>query len=78
MGIAIPTETNPDYESPVIALLNEVCEMVGKKFGEEIDTGRVEWRKLSYRQMAYLARENLNDFERISDSIARAVWSEGR
>ncbi|WP_085855093.1 hypothetical protein [Palleronia marisminoris] len=71
MGVAVPTDANPDCESPIIALLLEVQAQLGRLLNEAISLGLLPWKQYNYRQMCRLASANISDFRQISEEFER-------
>lgn len=70
MGVSVPTDTNPDYESPLVAVLLEVHEQLTDMFAEAVQLELLPWRTYNHRQMCYLAAQIQKDLKEVSEAFA--------
>ncbi|UWQ94853.1 hypothetical protein K3728_14290 [Rhodobacteraceae bacterium M385] len=73
MGLAVPTDVAPDYESPAISVLLEMQEAWNSALTVAVDVGGYEERSFNYRQMRYLTAQILTDCERWEEVAVRVA-----
>jgi hypothetical protein len=73
MGLAVPTDIAPEYESPAISVLLEIQEVWNVALSDVIATNGYQKRAYNYRQMRYLTAQILSDLESWEEVIARIV-----
>lgn len=73
MGLAVPTDVTPDYESPAISILLEMQEAWNSALNVAVEAGGYEERSFNYRQMRYLTAQILASMERLENAFARTA-----
>lgn len=75
--ITIPTDTNPDYESPLIAALLEFQQQHNSAFGNVESSTLVLARHYNYRQFAHLVSQIIGQIDRLYaafDDLRRSIY----